>query len=145
MIYLSGKFGNKLFTIAFLLGIGLFLYAAIPFIFMGLPTPIFQIFNDDVKSHEVTVEVFNQDNKSVINKTYILESEADFLEERPLSLCFPQEKREFVFKVTIDKQNTNTSKILIPNPYTGATIRLYSKNYESGENIPVLIETAEQM
>lgn len=145
MIYLSGKFGNKMFIVAFLLGTGLFLYAAIPFIFMGLPTPIFQIFNDDVKSHEVTVEVLNQDNKSVINKTYILESEADFLEERPLCLCFPQEKREFVFKVTIDKQNTNTSNILIPNPYAGATIRLYSKNYESGENIPVLIETAEQM
>jgi len=53
---------------------------------MGSPTPIFQIYNNDVKSHEVTVEVFDQHNKSIINEAYNLEYEGDFSQVRPLSL-----------------------------------------------------------
>jgi len=86
VIYLSSKVGNKLFVIGFLLVIVLFLYIALPFIFMGSPTPIFQIYNNDVKSHEVTVEVFDQHNKSIINEAYNLEYEGDFSQVRPLSL-----------------------------------------------------------
>lgn len=112
---------------------------------MGSPTPIFIIFNDDIKSHEVTVEVFNPDSESIINRTYNLEPGSDFLEDRPLSLWFPQAKGEYMCKVTMDKQITNTVKIEIPNQYTGVNIRLYSKNYESGEIIPVSIETVAQV
>lgn len=142
---MSSKVGNKFLIIGSLIVIVSFLYISLPFIFMGSPTPIFQIFNDDIKSHEVTVEVFNSDNESIINKTYNLEPGSDFLEDRPLSLWLPQAKGEYMFKVTMDKQITNTVKIEIPNKYTGVSIRLYSKNYESGENILILIETAEKL
>lgn len=142
---MSSKVGNKLFIIGFLLVTVLFLYIALPFIFMGSPTPIFEVYNDDVKSHEVIVEVFDPYNKSVVNETYNLESEGDFSQARPLSLWLPQAKGEYTFKVTMDKQITNTVKIEIPNQYTGITIRLYSKNYESGENIPIFIETMEKV
>lgn len=64
-----GKVGNKFLIIESLIVIVLFLYVSLPLIFMGSSTPVFQIFNDDIKSHEVTVEVFNPDNESIINKT----------------------------------------------------------------------------
>lgn len=111
---------------------------------MGSPTPIFEIYNHDIKSHEVIVEVFDPDNKSIINETYILESEGDLSQPRPFSLWLPQAKGKYMFKVTIDKQITNAVKIEIQNQYSGAAISLYSKNYESGEKIPILIETMEK-
>lgn len=111
---------------------------------MGSPTPIFEIYNHDIKSHEVIVEVFNPDDKSIINETYILESQGDLSQPRPLSLWLPQAKGEYTFKVTVDKQTTNAVNIKIQNQYSGAAISLYSKNYESGEKIPILIETMEK-
>lgn len=123
----------------------LFICVVLSFTFIKSPAPIFQIFNDDVKSHEVTVEIFNQDNEIVINKIYNLDPDADFLEKRPLSLRLPQSKGEYILKITMDKEITNTTRIEIPDQYTGITIRLYSKNYETGENIPILIEINEKL
>jgi len=45
----------------------------------------------------------------------------------------------------MDKQITSTVKIEIPDQYSGVTIRLYSKNYESGENLPIFIETTAKL
>lgn len=145
MILLSGKFRNKLLIIGLLLIAALFLYITAPFIFKGSTTPIFEIYNHDVKNHEVTVEIFDLNNKSIMRQTYILESESDLSQPRPLSLWLPQSKGDYLFKVTMDKRITNTVKINIPNRYTGVTIGLYSKNYESGENIPILIEKTEKL
>ncbi|MGB9928669.1 MAG: hypothetical protein ACPK85_09730 [Methanosarcina sp.] len=123
----------------------LFICTILLFIFIESPAPIFQIFNDDIKNHEVTVEIFNQDNELVINKIYNLDPGADFLEKRSLSLRLPQSKDEYILKITIDKKITNTTRIEISDQYTGISIRLYSKNYETGENIPILIEINEKL
>ena len=92
---------------------------------MGSPTPIFEIYNHDIKSHEVIVEVFDPDNKSIINETYILESEGDLSQPCPFSLWLPQAKGKYMFKVTIDKQITNAVKIEIQNQYSGLSAVLY--------------------
>ncbi len=120
----------------------LFLYISLPFIFMGPAAPFFVIHNHDVKSHEVIVEVFDQDNKSIINETYHLEPEDDFSQARPLSLQFQREKREYMFKVTMDKQVASVVKMEIPHSHTLVNIRLYSKDYESGEIVPISMKTA---
>jgi hypothetical protein len=118
---------------------------ALPFILMGPPTPIFVIYNHDVKSHEVTIEILDPDNKSIINETYIIESEGDLSQSRPLGLWLPQAKGEYMFKVTMDKKIINAVKIEIQGQYSGAAIRLYSKNFKSGEKIPILIETMNKL
>lgn len=120
----------------------LFLYIFLPFIFMGPAAPFFVIHNHDAKSHEVVVEVFDQDNKSIINETYHLEPEDDFSQARPLSLQFQREKREYMFKVTMDKQVASVVKMEIPHSHTLVNIRLYSKDYESGEIVPISMKTA---
>jgi len=120
----------------------LFLYISLPFIFMGPAAPFFVIHNHDVKSHEVIVEVFDQNNKPIINETYRLEPEDDFSQARPLSLHFQREKREYTFKVTMDKQITSAVKMEIPHSHTLVNIRLYSKDYESGEIVPISMKTA---
>lgn len=70
-------------------------------------------------------------------------------EPRPLSLKLNREKREYTFKVTMDKQITNSTKVNISDSHTSVDIRLYRKNYgeipyvdyESPEIIPIFIET----
>ncbi|WP_440946799.1 hypothetical protein ACSAZL_00435 [Methanosarcina sp. T3] len=91
----------------------------------------------------MAVEVFDQQNKSIINETYSLESEGDFSQVRPLSLRFSHEKREYIFKVTMDKQITSTVKIEIPNSHSLVDIWLYGRDYESGEIFPIFMEIAE--
>lgn len=67
------------------------------------------------------------------------------LQSRPLSLKFSREKREYTFKVTMDKKIKNITKVEIPNRRTFVDIRLYYKNYgdiphvdyESPEIIPI--------
>ncbi|AKJ38368.1 hypothetical protein MCM1_1316 [Methanosarcina barkeri CM1] len=125
----------------------------IPFIFTGSTAPFFVIHNDDRKSHEAAVEVFDQNNKSVINETYSLEPKSDFSQSRPLSLKLSWEKKEYIFKVTMDKKITNMTKVEIPNRRTSVYIRLYYKNhgdiphmdYESPKIIPIFIQTVERM
>lgn len=148
---------KKLTVIGFLLITVSLIYISlpiiIPFIFSGSTAPFFVIHNHDVKSHEAAVEVFDQRNKSVINETYSLEPKSDLLQSRPLSLKFSREKREYTFKVTVDKKIKNITKVKIPNRRTLVDIRLYYKNYgdiphvdyKSPEIIPIFIETAERM
>ncbi|HII01870.1 TPA: hypothetical protein HA351_09580 [Methanosarcinaceae archaeon] len=121
----------------------LVLYISLPFIFMGPAAPFFVIHNHDVKSHEVVVEVFDQHNKSIIYETYSLEPEGDFSQARPLSLQFQREKRMYTFKVTMDKQITSAVRMEIPHSHSLVDIRLYSKDYESGEIVPISMEIAE--
>lgn len=112
---------------------------------MGPAASFFVIHNHDVKNHEVTVEVFDQQNKSIINETYILESEGDFSQSRPLNLRFHREKREYTFKVNMDNQITNTVKLEIPHSHALVDIRLYSKDYESGEIVPISMDVEEMV
>ncbi|AKB30150.1 hypothetical protein MSSIT_3431 [Methanosarcina siciliae T4/M] len=138
-----GNNDGKLVILLMLLTIALFFYISLPFMFRGPAAPLFVIHNHDIKGHEVAVEVFDQQNKSIINETYSLESEGDFSQARPSSLRFHREKREYTFKVTMDKQITSTVKMEIPNNYSLVDIWLYSKDYESGEIVPIFMEIAE--
>lgn len=133
---------KKLIIIGFLLITVLIYYISlpilIPFIFIG-SAPFFIISNHDVKGHEVTVEVFDQKNKLIMNETYCLEPKGDASMSRPFSLKYYQEKREYTFKVSIDKQITKIVKTEIPDMYNFVYIMLYYKDYESPETIPIFM------
>ncbi|RXA21972.1 hypothetical protein EQO05_00800 [Methanosarcina sp. MSH10X1] len=125
----------------------------IPLIFQGSTASFFVIHNHDLESHEAAVEVFDQHKKSIINETYILEPKSDLSQPRPLSLKYSLEKREYTFKVTMDKKVINVTEVEIPNRRTLVDIRLYDKSYgdvphmdyESPEIILISIETNELM
>lgn len=144
VIKLASNVRKKLIIIGFLLTTVLIFYISLPiitpFIFVG-PAPFFTINNHDVKGHEVTVEVFDKNNKLIMNETYSLEPKGSASLSRPFSLRFYQEKREYTFKVSMDKQITKTVKTEIPDMYTFVYINLYYQDYESPEIIPIFIVT----
>lgn len=70
-----------------------------------------------------------------------MESKSDLVRSRPLSLKFSREKKEYIFKVTMDKQSTNTAKMDVPHQFATVYISLYIKDYKSGETVPILMET----
>ncbi|AKB18525.1 MULTISPECIES: hypothetical protein [unclassified Methanosarcina] len=147
---------NKFIIIAVLLITVIIFYISlpilIPFIFGGSAAPFFVIHNHDTNSHEVTVEVFDQNNKSIINKTYILKSKSDVSLSRPLKVRLQGENREYAFKVTMDKQITNTTIVEIPDRKTSVDIRLYTESDEiinhkndTHKTIPIIITTVKWM
>jgi len=97
MIELANKIRKKFIIILSLLTIVLFICVSlpitIPFIFTGSTASFFIVHNHGVKSHDVTVEVFDQHDKSIINETHHLEPKSDLSQFRPLSLKFSREKR----------------------------------------------------
>lgn len=151
---MASKIRNKPVTIGFLLITALFIYVSLFFILKEPASPyflapFFVIHNHDVNSHEVTVEVLDQHNESIINETYSLEPGSDVSRSRPLSLWLQQEKREYTFKVTMDAQITNKANLEILDSHTSASIRLYTVVGETipydrlREPIPILIEAVE--
>ncbi len=135
-----------------LLIIVLFFYFSLPFMFRGSAESFFVIHNHDIKDHEVAIEVFDQHNKSIINETYILDPQSDVSRPGPFSLR-SRDKREYIFKVTMDDQITSTAKLDFPNSHAFADIRLYYRDYgdirnenrESPKIVPILIEFNEMM
>ncbi|MDD3247995.1 MAG: hypothetical protein PHF18_14280 [Methanosarcina sp.] len=148
-----GSNDGKLVIFFMLLAITLFFYVSLPFMFRGPAASLFVIHNHDIKGHEVAIEVFDQHNKSIINETYLLEPRGDVSRSRPFSLRFHREKREYIFKVTMDNQITSTAKLEFPNSHAFADIRLYYRDYgdipyenrESPEIVPIFIEFNEMM
>lgn len=150
---------NKFTAIALLIITVLIIYISLPtiisYIFEGPTVSFFIIHNHDVKSHEVTVEVFDQSNKLIINETYILGSKNDVKNDvsrsRPLSTRLPW-RDEYTFKVTLDKQITNTTRVEVSDRRTSVDIHLYSEaegsisqEPETHEIVPILIRPTKWM
>jgi len=144
---------KKLLIIGFLLVTILFSYISLCLLMcMGPAASFFVIKNHDMESHEVTVEVFDKNNNSVINETHTLERKSDLVKRRPFGVRLRGGNVEYTFKVTMDKQITNTTKVEIPDRKTTVVIYLYAElgktvlyKSESGETIPILIETRQSM
>ncbi|MBN2487859.1 MAG: hypothetical protein JXA98_02390 [Methanosarcinaceae archaeon] len=119
-------------------------YAAIPLIFMGPPVPLFTVHNHDTTGHEVVVEVFDSNNESIIKETYVLDPKDDISRSRPVGLKLPWSGGGYTFKVTMDGKVTETSRMEIPDVYTMVNIRLYSKDYVSGETVLIYMVSVEK-
>lgn len=113
-----------------------------PILLVGFPTPLFIINNNDLQSHEVTVEVFDSHNKSILKETYELAPEEHVSQHKSLWLLFrwsmPWSKGEYMywaegeyeFKVTLDRNITDTCRTL-PHAWSSVDIDINKANTSS--------------
>jgi hypothetical protein len=84
-------------------------YVIFPFYLVGPPLPLLSLKNEDVSSHEVVIEIFDQNNKSIFKETYELDPEEEIRHPRPFLLKFRWLK-ECTLKVTVDNNTTEMCK-----------------------------------
>lgn len=90
------------------------LLVSMPFLFLGMPSPLFSITNNDNNDHTVTIEIFDSTNHSLFKEVYELDPEANIHQSKPtlliLGLAFPPgDKKECTIKVTLDENISETS------------------------------------
>ena len=93
--------------IVLLLAVGL--YFIFPFYLVGPPLPLLSLNNGDVSNHEVVIEIFDQNNKSIFKETYALDPKEELRYPRPFLLKFRWLK-ECTLKVTVDDNATEMYK-----------------------------------
>jgi len=110
-----------------------------PFLFVGPPTPLFYINNNDIQSHGVTVEVFDSHKESVFKEKYELASKEHIAQPKSLWLLLrwsmPWSKGkytywaegEYEFKVVLDGKITDTYRT-VPHPWNSAVVDIDEVN-----------------
>ncbi len=93
--------------IVLLLAVGF--YFIFPFYLVGPPLPLLSLKNGDVSNHEVVIEIFDRNNKSIFKETYALDPEEEIRYPRPFLLNFRWLK-ECTLKVTVDKNTIEMCK-----------------------------------
>ena len=104
--WVNMKTGNKILIgagIVLLLAVGF--YFIFPFYLVGPPLPLLSLKNGDVSNHEVVIEIFDRNNKSIFKETYALDPEEELRYPRPFLLKFRWLK-ECTLKVTVDGNAT---------------------------------------
>ena len=119
-----------------LIGIGIVVllvvgfYFIFPFYLVGPPLPLFSLKNEDVSSHEVVIEIFDQNNKYIFKETFELDPKEEIYYPRPFLLKF-QWLKECTLKVTVDD---NTTKMYKTDVYSWKEFRItINKDLISGE------------
>lgn len=88
---------------------------AMPFIFMGKPSPLFSMKNKDTISHQVMVEISDSKNNSVFKEAYVMDPDSEISQSKPawllLQLSFsPGNSKDLTIKVTVDNGLTEKSQ-----------------------------------
>jgi hypothetical protein len=95
-----------------------------PFLLVGPPEPLFYIYNNDLQSHEVIVEVFDSHNESVLKEKYELAPEEQIAQPKSLWLLLrwsmPWSKGKYTYwaegeyelKAILDGKITDTYRTL---------------------------------
>ena len=125
------KTGNKILIgagIVLLLAVGF--YFIFPFYLVGPPLPLLSLKNGDVNNHEVVIEIFDQNNKSIFKETYELAPKEEIRYPRPFLLKFRWLK-ECTLNVTVDN---NTTKMYKTDVYPWKEFGIFiDKDLISGE------------
>jgi hypothetical protein len=116
---------------------------AMPFLFIGPPSPLFFIGNKDVNERGVAVEMFNSDNNSVFKEKYKLAPEEQIWQPKPAwllsKLSFPLGDKEiYTVKVTSDDNLTETRLIKF-ELWNTVHVELY--NHEAEKPIAINVTT----
>jgi len=108
-------------------------FVVFPFLLVGPPAPLFYVYNNDLQSHEITVEVFDLYNESIFKETYELAPEEHIAQPKSswllLRWSMPWSKGkytywaegEYEFKVILDNEITDNCRIL-PHPWNSVVI-----------------------
>jgi hypothetical protein len=114
-------------------------FAVFPFLLLGPPTSLFYIDNEDLQSHEVTVEVFDSHNESIFKETYELAPEEHISQPKPLWLLLrwsmPWSKGKYIywsegayeFKIILDGETTGSLGALL-HPWISVGIDINSSS-----------------
>ena len=114
--------------IVLLLAVGF--YFIFPFYLVGPPLPLLSIKNGDAINHEVVIDIFDQNNKSIFKETYELDPDEEIRQPRPFLLKFRWLK-ECTLKVTVDD---NATKVYETDVYSWKEFRItMGKDPISGE------------
>ena len=106
---------KKIIIIIFVIFLELCLFSVyIPLLSPPLVMSFFRIENDDSSPHNVIVEIFNEKNESIFNKTYFTDANESIIFERNVSWNFPFPSNtitwsdEFYrFNITVDNTHSN--------------------------------------
>lgn len=117
---------------------------AMPFVFIGAPSPLFSIYNNDSNEHKVVIEIFDSNNESIFEQTYELAPGASIWQPKSSWLLLelsvsPGNTKECTFKITLDDDITEIHQIGL-QPWVIADIILYEDNAETP--LAVYISTA---
>lgn len=126
-----------------LIGIGIVLLIVIIYLYiLGLllsPSvePLrFSIHNMDVENHRVTVEILDSTNKSLFNKTYMMNPrESEYYPD------ITEKKGDYTFKVTLDNKFEKTYRTEVGVFKSGVSIWLYGYAMPESE-YPISIRQA---
>lgn len=119
-------------SIVALIAIG---FIAMPFVFIGAPSLLFSIYNNDSNEHKVVIEIFDSNNESVFEQTYELAPEASISQPKPtwllLELSIPSgDTKEYTFKTILNNNVTDTRQIGL-QVWSMADIVLYENGTET--------------
>ncbi len=84
-------------------------YFIFPFYLVGPSLPLLSLRNGDTINHEVVIEIFDQNNKSIFKETYELDPKEKIGYPRPFLLKFRWLK-ECTLTVTVDNNTTEIYK-----------------------------------
>lgn len=139
---------KKVILIIITLSIILFLYLfylVFPLILVGPPCSLYYIYNNDNKTHNITVEIFNENHISIFEHSYQLGSNESVSYKREIRWHFPfpsmfitWDDGLYTFNFTVDKNVSNQITRDI-NQYESISVDLYEKNYQSSDIIPIRI------
>jgi hypothetical protein len=95
------------------LGIYLF-FLVFPLLLVGSPTSVYFVGNEDDNTHNLTVEIFDEQNVSVLKETYVLDANESIFYNREVRWYFPFPSSFvtwsdglFTFSFTVDNSVTN--------------------------------------
>jgi len=122
-------------AIAVLVGLICF-YFYFPIYLIGPVMPLhFNLHNyDDVTEHNIKIEIFDLDNKSIFKEIYNVGPN-----EEISSPEITKKKGEYIFNVILDDKITETFKVTVDYGRGDVWIDLYRKDSISGEKVPIVV------
>jgi hypothetical protein len=132
------KTGNKiLISVAIVALVGLVcFYFYFPIYLIGPIMPLhFSLYNyDDVNKHNIKIEIFDLNNKSIFREIYNLGPN-----EEISSPEITKKKGEYTFNVILDDKITQTFKVKVDYGQGNALIELYKNDSISGKKVPIVV------
>ena len=133
---------NKILTsVGIVVLVAICFYVIFPFFLVGSPLPLYRIVNEDINDHEVFIEVLDPHNKSILKETHNIFPKDSISRPKPFLLKFMWPEGEYIFKITLDGEITETFYTDI-DPFLMVEIWLYYEDSNSREVIPIRIGAA---
>jgi len=134
-----------LITILFSIFLVYLFFLIFPLVFVGVPTALFYVQNEDDMAHNVFVNIVNEQNMTVFNTSYFLHGNESIYVDRELrwNVPFPStfvtwSDGEYTFHFTVDN-NVSDQIARDINQYESVSVDIES-NQNQSEKIDIIIK-----